>query len=110
MASKHDETASRIARQRGADYNRGQGPDIKTPNMAIEVETENTVGDAARQLKGFKRPVYVAGATKKATEKALQKYDKSTIGVMDQSWQNHKAIHAAASVAARVAFCPLAKR
>ena len=43
MATKHDDTAIRIAKQKVGDYNRGQGPDIKTPRQAIEVETEKTV-------------------------------------------------------------------
>ncbi len=83
MASNHDNTANRIAKQHGTDYNKGQGPDIQTPGKVIEVESEGTIPDAGRQLAGFNRPVYVAGATKKATEKALERYKDSTIGVMN---------------------------
>ena len=83
MGTKHDETANRIARKRHASYNRGQGPDVLTPGAAIEVETRNTVADAARQLRGFRKPVYVAGADQAATDAALERYADSTIGVMD---------------------------
>ena len=49
----------------------------------MEVETVDTVGDAARQLQGFTRPVYVVGADKAATEAALDHYQGTTVGVMD---------------------------
>lgn len=84
MGRKHDEVAKRIAGKKGAMYNPGQGPDVQTPSQAIEIETETTIADAARQLAGFRKPVYIAGATKKATEKALDHYKDSTIGVMDE--------------------------
>jgi hypothetical protein len=83
MATKHDDTAIRIAKQKGGDYNRGQGPDIKTPRQAIEVETEKTVKDGFRQLRGFRKPVYIAGADAAATEKALEATKGTTVGVMD---------------------------
>ena len=53
MGTKHDDTANRIARQKGVQYNQGQGPDVITARQAIEVETENTVQDVLRQLRGF---------------------------------------------------------
>ncbi len=81
----HDETARRIARRRGGEYNKGQGPDIQLPGMVVEVESDRTVSDAGRQLSGFTRPVYVAGANANATKKALERYKDSTIGVMDQN-------------------------
>ena len=83
--SKHDETAKHIAEQKGVDYNKGQGPDIKTPRQTIEVETVDTIKDAARQLQGYRGPVYVAGVDEAATEAALEYYDGKTIGVMDPS-------------------------
>ena len=85
MDSPHDATAKRIARRYGAEYNRGQGPDIETPKMAIEVETLDTVHEASRQLQGLKKPVYVAGADSAATQSALvHNFSKTnTIGVMD---------------------------
>ena len=83
--SKHDKTAQQIAEQKGVDYNKGQGPDIKTPRQVIEVETLDTINDAARQLQGYQRPVYVAGVDDEATQAALEHYKDTTIGVMDPS-------------------------
>ena len=83
MPSDHDKTATRLAKKLKTTYNKGQGPDLQPTGKAIEVETENTVSDAARQLQGFKKPVYVAGTTQKATQKALERYKDTTIGVMD---------------------------
>ena len=85
MATKHDKTAEQIAENKGVSYNRGQGPDIKTPRHVIEVETVSTINDAAHQLQGYRGPVYVAGADEAATEAALEYYDGTTIGVMDSS-------------------------
>ncbi len=83
MGTKHNEVAKRIADKKGVTYNTGQGPDVQTSSQAIEVETESTIADAGRQLAGFRKPVYVAGASEKATKKALEHYKNSTIGVMD---------------------------
>ena len=83
--SKHDKTAQGIADKKGVPYNQGQGPDVNTPRQVIEVETSETIEDAARQLQGFKRPVYVAGADDAATQAALEYYKDTTIGVMDPS-------------------------
>ena len=81
--SKHDRVAKQLAKKEGVKYNRGQGADIKSSRRAIEVETANTIGDAARQLAGHRKPVYVAGANAEATKKALQHYENTTIGVMN---------------------------
>lgn len=83
MSSKHDKTASRLAGKNRADYNRGQGPDVNTPRRAIEVETADTVRDGLRQLQGFRKPVYIAGADAKATRAALDATKGTTVGVMD---------------------------
>ena len=85
--SKHDKVARQIAKKQNTTYNQGQGPDVKTSQRAIEVETMRTVGDAARQLAGHQKPVYVAGADAEATKKALQHYDNTTIGVMNSKGQ-----------------------
>lgn len=79
----HRTTANRLANKFKTDYNKGKGPDIKTNNLAIEVETEDSVSDASRQLQGFNKPVYVAGVNQKTVQKALEKYENTTIGVMD---------------------------
>ena len=85
MATKHDKTAQRIAEKEGTSYNKGPGPDIKTSRQVTEVETSDTIGDAARQLQGYKRRVYVAGADDEATQAALEHYKDKTIGVKDPS-------------------------
>ena len=85
MATKHDKTAEQIAENKGVSYNKGPGPDIKTPRQTIEVETPNTIGDAGRQLQGHRGPVYVAVTDDKDIPKAMERYDGTTIGVMDSS-------------------------
>ena len=79
----HTTTANRLANKFKTDYNKGKGPDINTDKLAIEVETEDSVSDASRQLQGFNKPVYVVGTNQKAIQKALKKYENTTIGVMD---------------------------
>ena len=85
MGAQHDRVARKTARQLQTDYNAGQGPDVITNNRVVEVETETTVTDAARQLQGFNRPVYVQGADAATTKKAAEHYKDTTIGVMDQN-------------------------
>ena len=87
MATKHDQTAGRIARKEGTDYNRGQGPDVNTSRRAIEVETADTVSDGFRQLQGFNKPVYIAGADAEATKAALEAAKGTTVGVMNSQGQ-----------------------
>ena len=79
----HKTAANRLANMHNAKYNQGQGPDIKTDNITIEIETPNSVDDAGRQLQGHRGPVYVAGSNQEAVENALERYKNSTIGVMD---------------------------
>ena len=81
MAKKHDETAKRIAKKDGADYNPGKGPDIITPQKVTEVESASTVRDGLRQLKGFQKPVYIAGKDPAATKAALKATEGTTVGV-----------------------------
>lgn len=83
MGTKHDEVARRIAKKMGADYNQGKGADVKAKKAAVEVETEDTVNDAKRQLQGHKKPVYIAGTDDKAVQKAKDATKDTTIGVMD---------------------------
>ena len=79
----HKTTANRLAALYDAEYNPGPGADIKADRITIEVETPDTVADAGRQLQGHRGPVYVAGTNKEAVDRALDRYDDSTIGVMD---------------------------
>lgn len=79
----HKITANRIAKKYKAEYNQGPGADIQTDGLSVEVETAESIGDASRQLQGFKKPVYIAVTTKKGVQKALKRYKDTTIGVMD---------------------------
>lgn len=87
MSTKHDKVAQRLARRERTSYNKGPGPDVNTARRAVEVETRQTVGDAGRQLQGFNKPVYVAGADANATADALKTYKSTTIGVMNSKGQ-----------------------
>ena len=82
MASKQDRTAMRIAGRKGVLYNRGQGPDVVTSAQAIEVETADSVQDGLRQLRGFRKPVYIAGVDQDAVDAAVQATKGTTVGVM----------------------------
>lgn len=82
-SSKHRQTAERMARKFGGKYNKGQGPDVILSNQIIEIETSGTIDDAKRQLKGFKKSVYIVGADADAQKKALEAMEGTTIGVRD---------------------------
>ena len=82
--SKHDDAAKRLANKLRTQYNPGQGPDVQTNAQVTETETVETIGDAARQLRGFKKSVYVQGADAAATKKALEHYSGTTIGVRNE--------------------------
>ncbi len=84
-SKSHKAATNRIADLYGAQYNQGKGADLKTPNIAIEVETPETVSDGLRQLQGHQGPVYIAGTNKDAVEKALEKTEGTTVGVMDRN-------------------------
>ena len=56
-----------------------------TSRRAIEVEIESTVRDGLRQLKGFTKPVYIAGADPDATKAALKVTKGTTVGVMSHT-------------------------
>ncbi|HPO17035.1 MAG TPA: hypothetical protein PLI09_26600 [Candidatus Hydrogenedentes bacterium] len=79
----HKTAANRIAKRFGVDYNNGEGVDVKSPRATVEVETPDTVSDAASQLRGHRGPVYIAGTNQTAVERALEATKGSTIGVMD---------------------------
>ena len=79
----HKIVANRIAKNFNTEYNDKEGIDINPTNLAIEVETFDTVKDGLRQLKGFRKPVYIAGTNKKVVKKALGLTKNTTVGVMD---------------------------
>ena len=79
----HKMAANKIAKKYDTEYNDGKGVDIKSKRATIEVENPETVGEAPGQLRGHRGPAYVAGTNKKATDKALEVTNGTTIGVMD---------------------------
>ena len=81
--TEHDRVAGFLARIYKTTHNR-KGVDIVTPEIAIEVESYETVEDAKHQLAlHIDRPVSCAGADKRATNKALRIYRNTDIGVMN---------------------------
>ena len=93
----HKTTANRLAARYGAEYNPEPGAEIKADRITIEVKTPDIVADAGRQLQGHRGPMYVAGTNKEALEPALDRYDDSTIGVMDNQGSTVKQIQATVS-------------
>ena len=85
--SKHDDTAERIAKQQGTSYNSNKGADVVNSDRAIEVETTKSMSEAKGQLRGYRKPVYVAGADAEATKEAKRLYADSDIGVMNSKGQ-----------------------
>ncbi len=83
--SIHDEVANRIATKFDTFYNRGYGPDIFNRKIVIEVVLANTIKNAFELLKGWEKPVYMAGATQLAIKKAIEAVKGTNIGVMDQN-------------------------
>lgn len=87
MANKsiHDRVSRFIARKKGTTYNPGKGVDIPGPRQAIEVEKDpGKIGEAIRQLQGYKIPRYVAGTNKKVVKAALERTKNTSVGVMNQ--------------------------
>ena len=82
-SSAHKYAAQEIAKKYGGTYNREQGVDIVTSEIAIEVETADTVTDGIRQLQGHSGPVYIAGTDDAAVQKAIVAVKGTSIGVMD---------------------------
>lgn len=83
-ASKsHEIAANRIAKKLKTEYNEGKGPDVIASQLVVEVETPDTVKDSLRQLRGFRKPVYIAGSNREAVQKALKTTENTTVGVMD---------------------------
>ena len=76
-------TANRIARKFKTEYILGPGPDIKSSQCTIVVETEESLSEAVRKLSGYRVPVYVAVTNQKSLFVAIEKYAHTTIGVMD---------------------------
>mgnify|MGYP001818747528 CR=1 FL=1 len=75
--------ANRIARKLKTEYILGPGPDIKSSQCTIAVETERSLSEAVRKLSGYRGPVYVAVTKKKSLFATIEKFAHTTIGVMD---------------------------
>jgi len=82
-SKSHTTTANRIARKYRTEYTEGPGADISTSRVAVEVEPPDTVSDAMVQLRGYRKPVYIAGTNQEAVEKALEVTKGTSVGVMD---------------------------
>lgn len=89
--SKHDETANKLAKKFDTKHNRGKGPDVKTKDLAVEVETKQSLKkDGLRQLQGFRKKVFIAMADDKNVPDALEKTKGTTVGVKDSSGKTIK--------------------
>lgn len=82
-SNAHKRLANLLAKKYKTDYNKGKGADIRTDNIAIEVETPTTVKGGLKQLGGHQKRVYIAGTNEEAVQKALEQTRGTTIGVMD---------------------------
>ena len=79
----HTATANRIARRYQAEFNQGEGYDIQTPEMVVEVETTATMVDAMQRLEGQAGQVYIALTNKDAVTEALRVLPENRVGIMD---------------------------
>lgn len=80
----HTRAAKAIARKYYTEYNRGEGPDVETYRVVVEVETPATVEGGMDQLRGYQKAVYIAGSNQEAVEKASEVTEGTTVGVMDK--------------------------
>jgi hypothetical protein len=79
----HTATANRIAQRLGTSYNAGDGFDIHTDELIIEVETTATVHQGIDRLNQTPGRVYVALTNKDGVREALRLAAGTRVGVMD---------------------------
>jgi len=79
----HVTTVNRILKRYGGQFNVVDGPDVVTPEMAIEVETPATLRRGVRQLKTLTGPSYLAVTNREGLADALHLTRNTHIGVMD---------------------------
>ena len=79
----HTATANRIATNFGTTYNSGQGFDIQTDQLTIEVETTATVQEAIGRLSEQPGKVYVALTNQDGVSEAIRLVANTKVGVMD---------------------------
>jgi len=82
-SKSHNTTANRIARKYKTEYNQEAGADIVTSKIVVEVEPPETVSEALAQLRGYRKPVYIAGTNQEAVDKALEITKGTSVGVMN---------------------------
>ncbi len=81
------QVARALAARLGVKYNRFRGPDIRTGELTINVETARTMDTAAGRLRGYRGPVYIACANDRDIPLAREYTEGKTVGVMDSSGQ-----------------------
>lgn len=80
----HKIAVNKIAKKLNANLQQ-RGVDIITPKMVVEVEAPGTVREGIRQLRGFRKPVYVAGSNRQTVAEAIKVTKGTIIGVMDSN-------------------------
>ncbi len=75
--------ANRLAKKFNTEYIPGVGADVKTKRIAIKVVSAESIEDGMRELRGHRKPVYLAGTNKSAVNAALEAIKGTTVGVMD---------------------------
>ena len=79
----HTATANRIAQRYGTTYNRGDGPDIQSGDLTIEVETTATLTAAIRGMQQLDGARFVAVTNQEGVVEAVKRARGTGIGVMD---------------------------
>ncbi len=81
----HTATANRIAQHLNAQYNSGEGFDIETDELIVEVETTATLRAGIERLRMAPGTVkvYVALTNKDGVREALRLTSGTRVGVMD---------------------------
>ena len=79
----HTATAHRVAKLLKTEFNEGEGFDIQTASVTVEVETTATMLDAAARLVNLPGDVYIAMTNKDGVKEALRATEGTRIGIMD---------------------------
>ncbi len=85
MAATRLQAARALAARFSVKFNRFPGPDIRTGEMTINVETARTMDSAVGRLRGYRGPVYIACANDRDIPLAREYAEGKTVGVMDSS-------------------------
>jgi len=88
--TKHDKIAKQVGKRRKTKYNPVKGADFNASNFAGEVETKREgLREGIRQLQGYKKPSYLI-VPKNLVKDAIEKTEKTTLGVMDETGKIRK--------------------